>query len=152
MGIASMIMKPKILRAWDVMGQDDYDVDAIMAGFSEDIVWDNTSELGVGETLRGKKDVADWFQRWKKEIPKRKFVVKNICFKGTCLPSPSNVVMVEWGCVDTYKEGTEFQYDGVTVLEMKNQKVFRASEYISFKGLPKLSTLMKPIGKTRKTA
>jgi hypothetical protein len=39
MGIGSMIMKPKILRAWDVMGQDDYDVDVIMAGFSEDIVW-----------------------------------------------------------------------------------------------------------------
>jgi SnoaL-like domain len=121
---------------------------ASLRTLSGDIVWDNTSELGVGETLRGKKDVADWFQRWKKEIPKRKFVVKNICFKGTCLPSPSNVVMVEWGCVDTYKEGTEFQYDGVTVLEMKNQKVFRASEYISFKGLPKLSILIKPSGKT----
>ena len=146
--IASMIMTPKIRHAWDVMGQDDYNVDEIMAGFSEDIVWENTSELGVGETLRGKKDVADWFTRWKKEIPKRKFVVKNICFKGSCLPSPSNVVMVEWGCVDTYKEGTEYQYDGVTVLEIKNMKAFRASEYISFKGLPKLTTLIKPIGKT----
>ena len=146
--IASMIMTPKIRHAWDVMGQDDYNVDEIMAGFSEDIVWGNTSELGVGETLRGKKDVADWFTRWKKEIPKRKFVVKNICFKGSCLPSPSNVVMVEWGCVDTYKEGTEYQYDGVTVLEIKNMKAFRASEYISFKGLPKLTTLIKPIGKT----
>jgi ketosteroid isomerase-like protein len=147
MGIESMIVKRMVRRAWDTMGQDDYDVDALMAGFSEDIVWDNTSELGAGGTLSGKKNVADWFHRWKKEFPKRKFVVKNVCLKGSCLPSPNNVTMVEWGCVETNKEGKEFQYDGVTVLEMKNMKVFRASEYISFKGLPQLSTLIKPTGK-----
>jgi ketosteroid isomerase-like protein len=145
--IESWFVKRMVRSAWDTMGQDDYNVDALVAGFSEDIVWDNTSELGVGETLRGKKDVADWFQRWKKEFPKRKFVVKNVCLKGTCLPSPNNVCMVEWGCVETDKEGRKFQYDGVTVIEMKNMKAFRASEYISFKGLPKLSTLIKPVAK-----
>ncbi len=145
--IESWIVKRMVRSAWDRMGQDDYDVDALMAGFSEDIVWENTSELGVGETLRGKKNVADWFQRWKKEFPKRKFAVKNVCLKGTCLPSPDNVGMVEWSCVETDKEGREFQYDGVTVIEMKRMKAFRASEYISFKGLPKLSTLIKPSGK-----
>ena len=145
--IASWIAKRSVRSSWDLMGEDDYDVEAVVAGFADDAVWDNTSELGVGETLRGKKDVADWFHRWKKEIPKRKFVVKNICFKGTCLPSPNNVVMVEWGCVETDREGRELRYDGVTVAELKNMKTVRATEYISFKGLPKLSTLIQPIGK-----
>lgn len=144
---ASWIAKRNVRSAWDLMGQDDYDVEAVVAGFSEDAVWDSTSELGVGETLKGKKAIAEWFQRWKKEIPKRKFVVKNVCLKGTCLPSPNNVFMVEWGGVETDKEGQEIHFDGVSVLEMKNMKIVRASEYISFKGLPKLSTLIKPTAK-----
>jgi hypothetical protein len=49
--------------------------------------------------------------------------------------------------VETDKEGQELHYDGVTVGEMRNMKIVRATEYISFKGLPKLSTLIKPMGK-----
>jgi ketosteroid isomerase-like protein len=130
-----------------MMSQDDYDVDALVAGFADDAVWDGTSELGVGETIKGKKAIADWFQRWKKEFPKRKLVAKNVCMKGTCLPSLNNVMMVDWTCWETDKQGKEFQYDGVTVMHLKNMKVVHASEYISFKGLPPLSTLIKPTGK-----
>jgi ketosteroid isomerase-like protein len=145
--IASWIAKRSVRSSWDLMGEDDYDVEAVVAGFAEDAVWDSTSELGVGETLSGKKAITDWFRRWKKEIPRRKFVVKNVCLKGTFLPSPNNVVMVEWGCVETDREGREVRYDGVTVVELKNMKTVRATEYISFKGLPKLSTLIRPTGK-----
>ncbi len=145
--IASWIAKRIVRSAWDTMSQDDFDVDSFMRTAADDQVWDSTSELGVGETLRGKKAITEWFHKWKKEFPRRKFAVKNVCLKGTCLPSPNNVVMVEWGCVETDKEGKEFQYDGVTVIHIKNMKNIRASEYISFKGLPKLSTLIKPSGK-----
>jgi hypothetical protein len=147
--IASMMVKRAIHSMWDTMSQDTFDVDSFMKSSADDQVWDNTSELGVGETIIGKKAISEWFHRWQKEIPKRKLVVKNICMKGSCLPSPNNVVMVEWGCVETNKEGKEFQFDGVTVIDIKNMKCVRASEYISFKGLPKLSTLMKPTGKAK---
>lgn len=145
--IESWIVKRIIQSVWDTMSQDTFDVDAFMKGAADDQVWDSTSELGVGETLVGKKAISEWFHKWQKEMPKRKFTVKNICMKGTFLPSPNNVVMVEWGCVETDREGKEFQYDGVTVIHIKNMKTVRASEYISFKGLPKLSTLIKPIAK-----
>ena len=145
--IASMMVKRAMHSMWDTMSQDTFDVDSFMKSSADDQVWDNTSELGVGETLVGKKAISEWFHRWQKEIPKRKLVVKNICMKGSCLPSPNNVVMVEWGCVETNKEGKEFQFDGVTVIVMKNMKCVRASEYISFKGLPRLTTLIKPTAK-----
>ncbi len=148
--IASWMAKREVRSAFELMGEDDYDVEAVVANFSDDAVWDSTSELGVGETLRGKEAITDWFRRWKVEVPKRKFVVKNVCLKGTFLPSPNNVIMVEWGCVETDKEGRELRYDGVTVFEFKNTKGVRAAEYISFKGLPKLSTLIKPAGKTQR--
>ena len=145
--IASMIAKRAVRSAWNTMSQEDFDVDSLVTAYADDAVWDCTSELGVGETIRGRKAIADWFHRWKKEFPKRKLVVRNVCLRGTCLPSPTNVCMVEWSCSETDKDGKEFQYDGVTVIEMKNMKGSRVSEYISFKGLPHLSALIKPSGK-----
>ena len=145
--IASMIAKRTVRRSLDLLSQDDYDVNAFLADWTDDAVYDVTSELGVGETLTGKKALAEWFQRWKKEFPKRKFTVKNVCMKGTCLPSPTNVVVFEWTCWERDKQGKEFQYDGVTVTHIKNMKAVHASEYISFKGLPQLSNLIKPLGK-----
>jgi len=145
--IESMVVKRDVRRTWDLMSQDDYDINALMAGWAEDGVWDGTSEFGVGETLKGRKAIAEWFQRWKKEFPKRKLVVKTICMRGSFLPSLSNVVMVEWTCCERDKQGREFQYDGATAMHIKNNKVFHASEYISFKGLPQLSNLIKPLAK-----
>jgi len=145
--IASMLAKRTVRSAFSLMGQDDYDVNALLAGWVEDAVWDGTSELGVGDTLKGKKAIAEWFERWKKEFPKRKFVVKNVCMRGTCLPSPTNICMVEWTCWEKDKQGKEFQYDGASVLHVKNMNVVHVSEYISFKGLPQISNLIKPLGK-----
>jgi hypothetical protein len=75
-------------------------------------------------------------------VPKRKFVVKNICF-GAWPLSPTNVVMAEWSLTQTNKEGKEFKYDGATVVHTRSFRFVRASEYISFAGLPELSTLLK---------
>ncbi len=143
--IASMIAKRMVRSAIAMMNQDDFDVDAFLAHWADDAVWDGTSELSVGETIKGKKAIADWFRRWKEEFPKRKFVVRNICF-GAWPLSPTNVVTVEWSLSETDKEGKEFKYDGVTVVHMKNGKTIRVSEYISWAGLPQLSTLIKPVG------
>ena len=146
--IASMLAKKKVNSAFSLMGQDDYNVDALLADWAEDAVWDGTSELSVGETLKGKKAIAEWFEKWKKEFPKRKFIIKNVCMKGTFLPSPTNVCMVEWTCWERDKQGKEFQYEGASILRMKNMKLFHVSDYISFNGLPQLSSLIKPLNKT----
>ena len=146
--IASMIAKRTVRRSLDLLSQDDYDVNAFLADWTDDAVYDVTSELGVGETLTGKKALAEWFQRWKKEFPKRKFVVKNICFSAWPL-SPTNVYMFQWNLTQTDRQGREFKYDGVSVLEMKNFKVTRSGEHISFKGLPPISSLIKPTGKVQ---
>lgn len=144
--IASMIAKRMVHSAITMMNQDDFDVDAFFAKWADDAVWNGTSELGVGETIKGKKAIADWFRRWKEEFPKRKFDVKNICFSAWPL-SPTNVCTVQWSLTQTDKQGKEFKYDGVTVSHTRNLKVVHASEYISFVGLPELSTLIKPSGK-----
>jgi hypothetical protein len=55
--------------------------------------------------------------------------------------------MTEWTCEETDKEGRVFKYDGVAVTEAKKGKGIRSTEYIACKGLPQLSSLIKPLGK-----
>jgi len=144
--IASWIVKRMIRSTFEKFNEDDFDVDAFLAGYSDDAVYDLGSELGVGETRKGKKALADWFKQYKKEFPKRKFVVKNICFSAwpLCL---TNVCMVEWSCVAANKEGKEFRWDGISVSHVKNFKIVHGTDYISCAGLPPISSLIKPTAK-----
>jgi hypothetical protein len=120
----------------------------LLKTWADDAVWDGPAELGVGQTIKGKKAVAEWFQRWEQEFPQRKLVPKNVCMKGTFWPSRNNVLMVEYTCTETDKQGREYMYDGVTVLHIKNMtKVAKVTEYIAFAGLPQLSDLLQPMGK-----
>ncbi len=34
----------------------------------------------LGETVKGKKAIAEWFRKWEKEVPRRKFEMKNAAF------------------------------------------------------------------------
>jgi len=142
--IVSMMVKRGVRSAFAMSSQDHIDTDALFKQWSDDAVWDGTSELGIGQTIKGKKAIADWFHKWEQEFPKRKLVTKNVCMSGTCLPSPNMVVMADWTCWETDKQGREYKFDGVTVMHMRNMKVVRATEHISFAGLPQLSTLIRP--------
>ena len=146
MGMASRVAQKHVQSTWATMSQGHIDTDALLKDWAEDVVWDVPSELGVGQTIEGKKAAADWFKRWEEEFPTRKMVSKNLCMKGTALPSRNNVMMVEWTCTETDRQGREYEYDGVTVLHMENMKIAKVTEYISFAGLPQLSSLLTPTG------
>ena len=148
MGIASMVAKRRVRSSWAISSRSRVDTDSLLKTWADDAVWDGPAELGVGQTIKGKKAVAEWFQRWEQEFPQRKLVPKNVCMKGTFWPSRNNVLMVEYTCTETDKQGREYMYDGVTVLHIKNMtKVAKVTEYIAFAGLPQLSDLLQPMGK-----
>jgi len=141
--IASMILKRIITSNLRKLEEDDPDVDAITAGYHDDITWDISSEIGVGQTIKGKKALAEWLTRWKEEFPKRKYDVKNICYSAWPL-SLKNVITVQYTLTQTDKQGKTFKWDAVSVFHIRNFKPIHASDYISFAGLPKLSTLIEP--------
>jgi len=118
------------------------DIDSALAKWADDGVYDFPSNLSVGGTIKGKKAIADWHYKWFEEFPKRNIIARNIAFAAWPL-SPSNVIMIEWTCEETDKEGREFKYDGVSVLRIKNSKCIQWSDHISFKGLPQISTLIE---------
>jgi hypothetical protein len=91
------------------------------------------------------RGIADWYRKWEQEFPRRKLVPKNIYMKSTFLPSRNNVVMVEYTCTETDKQGREDTYDGVTVIHSKDWvKIVKVTECIAYAGLPQLSTLLEP--------
>ena len=143
MGIASMVMKRAAQSQFDMMSQDHIDTDALLKGWADDCSYDFPSDFGVGETVKGKKAVADWFCRWEKEVPKREFEMKNIAFAAWAF-SPNNVWMMDWTLTETTKEGKEFRYEGSSVCFVKGFKMVSGHDYISFVGLPQLSSLVKP--------
>ena len=142
--IASWIMKRMVRSMVDKGFQGD--AAAAFANFAEDGVFDFPLDISAGGTAKGKKAAIDWFHRWYEQFPKRKLIMKNISFAAYPL-SPTNVIMMEWTCVETDKEGKEFKYDGVTVTEARKGKGIRMTDYIACKGLPQLSTLIKPLSK-----
>ena len=147
MGIPSMVTKRRVRSAYAMSSQDHVDTDALLKTWADDGVWDSPSELGVGQTIKGKKAVADWYKKWEEEFPQRKLVPKTVCMKGTFWPLRNNVVMVEYTATETDKQGREYTYDGVTVLQLRNTtKVAKVTEYIAFAGLPQVSDLLKPTG------
>ena len=146
--IASLIVKRMVRSSLYMANQDDFDVDALLKQMADDAVYDVGTELGIGETIKGKKAIADWFEKWKKEFPKRKFEVKSICFSAWPL-MPRNVMTAQWTLTETDRQGREYEWDGISVFHMKNFKTVRATEHISCKGLPQLSTLIKPTAKAQ---
>lgn len=143
--IVSWIAKRMIRSVFYKSGEQG-DVESAFANMADDCVYDFPLELSAGGTVESKKAVIEWFHRWYEQFPKRKLIPKNISFAAWPL-CPTNVCMVDWTCEETDKEGREFKYDGVTVIELRRGKSVRSTEYIACKGLPQLSNLIKPLGK-----
>lgn len=83
-------------------------------------------------------------ERWEREFPKRKLVAKSGCVNGMGLPGRTLVIMCDWTCTETDKQGREHVFDGASVIHSRNMKVVRMTDYISFAGLPGISTLLAP--------
>jgi ketosteroid isomerase-like protein len=143
-GFNSMIGRSKAREAFAVMSAEHIDPDALVKDWTDDVVWVSASELGPGELIRGKKAIVDWFKRWEEEFPQRKLVPKNVCMKSTAWPSRNNVMMCDWTCTETDKSGRQYRYEGVSVLRMEKGKIVQMADYISFAGLPQLSSLLQP--------
>ncbi len=143
--IAGMIVRRMIRSALDRAFRGD--IEPVLAKWSDDGVYEYPANLSAGGTVQGKQAILDWHYKWFEEFPERKIIARNIAFKGWPL-NPTNVVMVEWTCEETNKEGKTYVYDGVSVIRTKNGKCVKWTDHIAFKGLPQISTMLKPVGET----
>lgn len=143
--IGAMIGRRKARSAFEMMNRGD--IDSMMADWADDATFDYPSITSVGGTLKGKKEIAEGFRMAFEEFPKRKFTVKNICFREAfpllSMLFGTFVIMVDWTVEETSKEGKELKYEGLTVAHGKRGKFIHVRDYISFLGLPPIPTMMK---------
>jgi ketosteroid isomerase-like protein len=127
--IGSIIARRRVRSAFAMLNKGD--VDSFFASWADDAVWNYPAGVSVGGTIKGKKTIVEWFGRWMDQIPKREFVLRNVCVRDICSFSATNVVAVEWNLTATSKQGKDVKLEGVTVVEVKNFKAIRATDYIS---------------------
>ena len=142
--IGAMIIRRMVRSGFEAMNRGD--IDSILAGWADDAIFDYPSIISVGGTLKGKKEIAAGFRMAFEEYPKRKFVVKNICFQEVfpllSILFGTYVITIEWTTEQTSKEGKELKYDGLTVIHGSRNKHTHVRDYISFVGLPPIPTMM----------
>jgi hypothetical protein len=147
--IGAMIIRRKVRSIFEMMERGD--VDSLMAGWADDATFDYPSIIIVGGTLKGKKEIAEGFRMAFEVYPKRKYVVKDICFQEVfpllSILFGTYVIMANWTAELTNKEGKELKFDGLTVGHGKRGKFIHVRDYISFVGLPPIPTLIKSSGK-----
>jgi ketosteroid isomerase-like protein len=107
------------------------DIDSFMKAWSDDAVFIYPSVVATGGTTKGKENIRKWFANWMKQIPKRNFVLKNVCVKKIFACRGTNVVAAEWDIKITNKDGKDFETNGVTTIDIKNGKAIRVCDYIS---------------------
>jgi hypothetical protein len=84
--VMTMIVKRILRSGMDALNRGD--VDAAMAGWADDALYEFPSDISVGGRLKGKEEIAGWFRRWIEEYPKRKLTMGNLCLQHTLLPIP----------------------------------------------------------------
>jgi ketosteroid isomerase-like protein len=87
------------------------------------------TDVSVGGSIKGKKAIIEWFRRWIQQYPKRNFVLRNVCVRDIFSFTATNVVTVEWDLSVTTKDGKDVEMEGVTVVEIRNFKAVRATDY-----------------------
>lgn len=143
--IASWIVKRMVRSTLDKVFRGD--IESALAKWAKDSFHDFPSNPYIGDTIKERKEILDWHYKWFEPFADRNIVVKDVAFAAWPL-SPSNVVMAEWTCEGTDKEGKKQRYDGVSVIHIKNFKIVKWMDHFSCKVIPQLSSMMESLEKT----
>lgn len=127
----------KMLRDW-VEAENSQDVDKFASFYTDDAVWE---DVALGLVNRGKKEVKDYFKAMFVAFPDLKFEVESAFVAG------------DWGGCEWLMTGTQtsdfsgipatgkkFSVRGVSVIQLRNGKISRNSDYYN------LATLLQQVG------
>ena len=126
--IGAIVGKRKVRSKFDDLNKRD--VQAFTAGWAEDATFIFPSYISAGGEIKGKKAIEEWFNKWMEQFPKVNFVVKNVFVSNVFAFGSTNVFAVEWDENVTNRDGKDFQYGGVTVIQVKNGLATLVRDYI----------------------
>ena len=114
-------------RAFDAFNRRD--LDAFLAGWTEDGVYHYPGNLSVSGEKRGKQAIREFFEMMFRKFPEMKITIENIYMKDIFAFGPSNSVAVEFHWEGTRDDGRNFDNKYVLLLHLKGGKVVEGREF-----------------------
>ncbi len=106
------------------------DVETFMNGIGEDAIFFYPDNVSVGGDIKGKKAIDKWFHNMVDRFPKINITLKNVFVTNVLALGSTNIFAVEWDEMLTNRDGKEFKYSGVTVIDVKKGKATRIQEFV----------------------
>ncbi len=106
------------------------DIETFMAGIADDATFIYPSNVSVGGEIKGKKAIDEWFHKLMEHYSKISITLKNVFVANVLALGSTNVFAVEWNEIATNRDGKDFKFSGVTIIEVRRGKATRIQEYV----------------------
>lgn len=113
------------------------DVEAFTAGWREDATFIYPDNVSVGGEIKGKKAIDEWFQKYMERFPEANITVKKVYTSNIFSMTATNSFAVEWDEKVTSRDGKDFQFSGITTIQVINGKANLVRDYIYNTGILK---------------
>ena len=126
--IGALIAKSKVTSSYDLLNSRE--IKGFLANWHDESTWVYPGRISASGEFNGKEAVEKWFQKYLAQFTSVKAIPKSVCVKNIFDFVGTNVVTVNWDEELINKEGSHFQFTGVTVITLKFGKATHAQEYI----------------------
>ena len=126
--IGAIIGKKFVQSQYDLLNQGD--IDTFMRGIAEDAIYIYPGDIPISGEIKGKKAIGEWFHKVWNQFPEIKITLRNIFVTNVSALGSTNTFATEWIEDVKNKDGKEFRFTGVTVVEVKKGKATHIREYI----------------------
>ena len=126
--IGAIIGKKMVRSQYDRLNRGD--IETFMAGIADDATFIYPGNVSVGGEIKGKKAIDEWFHKLMEHYSKISITLKNVFVTDVLALGSTNTFAVEWDEISTNRDGKDFQFSGVTIIEVTRGKATRIQEYV----------------------
>ena len=126
--IGAIIGKKMVRSQYDRLNRGD--IETFMAGIADDATFIYPGNVSVGGEIKGKKAIDEWFHKLMEHYSKISITLKNVFVTNVLALGSTNIFAVEWDEIATNRDGNDFKFSGVTIIDVKKGKATRIQEYV----------------------
>jgi len=129
--IAGYIIRKAVKDGFEATNQ--HDLPKVVSAYHDDATLIMPGEIPLSGTFKGKAAIEGWYRKWFDQFPSIHFDIKDI-FVKSIFGLRTNTVVVHYDYQETTRDGRVGKNSGVTVIEIKEGKVFLYKDFIFDQG------------------
>ena len=126
--IGALIAKKKTASAYKSLNSRD--INSFLASWHDESTWIYPGDISASGEFKGKKSIEVWFRKYMDQFTNVKITPKSICVQNIFDLVGTNVVAVIWDEEVTNRDGDTYQFNGVTVINLRFGKAIHAHDYV----------------------